>query len=251
MQIPPVNLKSSTSHILLLVTIMLAGCRTTGPLETNRPATLTQSELSRIGRQAWTDFQSKYPAVQDKKTIARVKTTLMRLVRSNDWRNKTWDVHVYANGPATAFILPPRYFAIQADLCSRLHSDSALAGVIAHLFGHMTAVHGSERLGKLLPANPEAENLNLVKLVELAYAGHATEPRETWRPFRPHHEHVADTLSVIYMARAGYKPKALLDVWDELSKTYDSLPLLLRVHPMSPERRGKLENALGRAQVWY
>lgn len=175
----------------------------------------------------------------------------MRLVRTNNWPNKTWEIHVYENGPATAFILPPRYFAIQADLCSRLHSDNALAGVIAHLFGHMAAVHGSERLGKLLRANDETQKSDLAKLIMLAYAGHAIDLEGTWRPFRPHHEHVADTLSVVYMARAGYDPKALLDLWDKLSKIYDSLPLLLRIHPLSPARRGKLENALGRAQVWY
>ncbi|MFO7821536.1 MAG: M48 family metalloprotease [Lentisphaeria bacterium] len=237
--------------VLWTLVLLTGGCRTVGPLNDARPDTVAQKEIEALVQKAWTDFKESTIATRDSLTEARVRNVFTRVNRAVTTSEAGWDVHVYDKGPASAFILPGQRLAVQAGFVNRLQTDAELAAVFAHLLAHQAAVHGTERLGKLLPANRGSDQRELSQLVMLAYRGFASNRASTWCTFKLQHETVADSLAVIYLSRAGFKPAAILTAWERLNREYENAPLFLQIHPMSTKRRGKLKQALEETAAWY
>jgi hypothetical protein len=156
---------------------------------------------------------------------------------------------------ANAVTLPGARILVGRKLVAFARSEDEIAGVLAHEFGHILQRDGERHVSALLRTvlkvsslgdRPDiAEKYN--RLVESQQRrGDVGSDRESEKE-----QQVADQLGIWLMARAGYPPKAYLDVFDRLaelqSKTGNWLSDLFgRTRPDAKRLRSALQatNAL-------
>jgi predicted Zn-dependent protease len=177
-----------------------------------------------------------------------------------------WEFVVFDSKEANAFCLPGGKVGVYAGLLPITRDDAGLATVIGHEVGHAVGHHGAERIseamvmqggqellaGTMSSADPKWQQATL-----LAYGAGAKVGREL--PHSRKQETEADHIGLVYMARAGYEPKAAVDFWKRFSdynKQHggggDSwLTKFLSTHPLDSERIQAIEQLLPEAQKEY
>lgn len=136
-----------------------------------------------------------------------------------------------------AFALPGGQIFITAALLNRLETEGQLAGVLGHEVGHVVARHGAEHLAK------QKLTQGLVGAAGTASdVGGARMAQAVGQMINLQHgrsdELESDELGVIFMAEAGYDPRALIGVMRilEAASGGSRQPEFSSSHP-SPENR--------------
>jgi predicted Zn-dependent protease len=141
--------------------------------------------------------------------------------------------------------------------------DAGLATVLGHEIGHAVSHHGAERLsqaqvldtgGKLLGEATHGAKPITQGAVSAAYGlggqlGYVL-------PHSRGQESEADHIGIIYMARAGYDPRAAIDFWQRFSvyiaqQGGSKVPSLLSDHPVDSKRIQQLQAWLPEAEQQY
>ena len=168
---------------------------------------------------------------------------------------------VFDSPQLNAFALPGGKVGVYSGLLKLAQSDAALATVMGHEIGHVTARHGSERMteamiisgvGALGAAVVEAKTDDPQKkqLFALAYGGAATGLRVL--PHSRANESEADRMGATYAARAGYDPRAAITFWEKMvaqkqaadksgATASGALGALLSTHPADEKRIADLK----------
>jgi len=124
---------------------------------------------------------------------------------------------------ANAFSLAGGRVYISRKLVALAQSDDELAGILAHELGHIVTHQGAVRMTRLF-----REVLHVTEVGDRAdIADKFHRFLETWRtkPVKVTFEHeeeeqyVADSVALFAVMRAGYAPKAYVDVLDRLQQT--------------------------------
>lgn len=158
---------------------------------------------------------AQYGRYDDEMLQAYVQSVGDKLAVVSHRQNLTYRFTVLDSPVINAFALPGGYIYITRGLMAYLNSEAELAAVLGHEIGHVTARHGIRQqsasqaagLGYLLgsiffPELQGGASQNLFKLMSGALlSGYGRE-----------HELESDGLGAEYLARAGYEPKAMIDV---------------------------------------
>ena len=147
---------------------------------------------------------------------------------------------------------------------SRVSSDAAAnaqAAVLGHEVAHAIARHGGERVSHTLlvqtglaatqAALSRGEPSTVQAVTSLLGAGAAVGVLLPWGRAQ---ESEADHLGLVYMAKAGYAPRAARDLWlrmDETSKGSLRPPEFLSTHPLPETRIRQIEGWLPEALTHY
>jgi predicted Zn-dependent protease len=153
-----------------------------------------------------------------------------------------------------AFALPGGQIFITHALLKRLKTPGQLAGVLAHETGHVVARHGAEQMAKQRltqgltgaaviasydPNNPNSRGSAAVammigQLINLKYS--RSDELE------------ADKLGVDFMAKAGYDPRAMIEVMEILKEASGGghSPEFFQTHPNPENREAKIEEEIKR-----
>jgi predicted Zn-dependent protease len=137
-------------------------------------------------------------------------------------------------------------------------SDAELAAIVGHEIGHVMARHGNERQsqaivaalgGSVLDAALQTSGIAGVSRQLLTGVYGTGAKVGVLLPYARTHESEADRLGLIYMARAGYDPKAALTVWRKLAayskrRGADMIPPILRTHPVDEQRIANIQKHL-------
>jgi len=172
------------------------------------------SEISQ-GRTNHPKIIAQYGRYEDEAVQDYVQAVGERLAAVSHRDNLIYRFTVLDSPVINAFALPGGYIYITRGLMAYLNSEAELAAVLGHEIGHVTARHGVRQqsaaqaanlgylLGSLffpeLRAGPSQEIFNLFGGALLSGYG-----RE--------HELESDGLGAEYLAKAGYEPKAMIDV---------------------------------------
>ncbi|WP_050762343.1 M48 family metallopeptidase [Desulfarculus baarsii] len=159
-----------------------------------------------------------------------------------------WEFNVVNSSQINAYAIPGGKVSITRGLITRMNSEDELAFVLGHEIGHVAARHSAAQYtrGVLVTA----------AVLGVAIAVSDSDYRELGvmaanvggvlllASYSRDQEREADALGMEYMARAGYNPKAAVDVlnlFQSLQKREPSaVETLLASHPLSAER---IENA--------
>jgi predicted Zn-dependent protease len=137
-----------------------------------------------------------------------------------------------------AFALPGGQVFITAALFKKMKSEDALAGVLGHEVGHVVARHSAEQMAKagllqgigMAAGTVMSEGGSNRQVAGMVNAALSTR-------YGRQDEYHSDEIGAILMHRAGYDPRALLEVMEVLKASGGSdQPEMLSSHPF-PENR--------------
>ena len=230
--------------------LFLSGCVATEyNLATNKEETLlfdTEKEI-KVGDSISRQLEAKYKIVTDIDINERVQKIAERIVEVCDRNDVVYIVKVIEGKDLNAVSLPGGYIYLFKGMVDKIKTDDALAGVVAHEVGHITARHAMKRmqasygatvLQVLAGASGRGDILSGVNIMLAS----------VFMAYSRQDEFEADRLAVKYTEKAGYDPKGMLAVIDLLREEQKKAPrrqlILFRTHPYLNERRAALNREI-------
>lgn len=255
--VSPTLCRALTAAALALA---LGGCVTEPETGRKRLILTSMSQETNLGRQSWDELKKEQPLSQDAaKTAAvvRVGTCLSRVITQPGFE---WEFKCFASDEMNAFCLPGGKVGVYEGLFKSLANDAELAAVVGHEIAHATARHGGERMTQAMAVGLAGLGL------QVALDSKDVENRELWMaayggvttvgvilPYSRVHEYEADEIGALYMARAGYDPRAAVTFWQKFaeSKAGAQVPEFLSTHPVDSNRVARLQQVMPRAMAEY
>lgn len=250
-------------HILCaaVAILLLAGttaCQSVPYTGRSRMLMTSESYEAESGREAWAELKKTEKISTDSRANTVVARVGKRIAEAADCKNFDWEFLVFQNQEANAFCLPGGKVGVYTGILKYMNCEAELAGVIGHEVGHAIARHGGERMTQSILQSVGASVLsesNQNEQIRQAY-GIITN-LGVILPYSRQHEHEADTLGLILMAKAGYDPSALIDFWRNFSNanknsgTLSVLEKFLSTHPLDSDRINAMQKQLPEAMKYY
>jgi len=187
-----------------------------------------------------------------------------RIARVADVPSYDWSFAlIKEDDTVNAWCLPGGKIGFYTGILPALRNEAGMAFVMGHEVAHATAHHSAERLSQqvallgglvglelYLAKNSEMELEQRAALYGALGVGAAVG---VVLPFSRFHESEADSIGVMYMARAGYPPRESIRVWERMEAEQDgfAIPAFLSTHPSHERRQVRLEEWMGRANKRY
>lgn len=220
----------------LLLLHVLVGC-TTSPTGRNQFIMVNDSQLDAQGRQVFMQMKKKAPVLSDPVVNARVNCVAKALLwQLPPAQRDGWEVKVFSDNTPNAFALPGRKIGVFTGMLKLAQSNDQLAAVIGHEISHVQARHSSERasmdmVSQLGQGVAEIAAPGAGQLVGLG------SQLGVLLPYSRTQEREADIMGQALMARAGFDPRASIDLWVLMQKQKQgSSPQFLSTHPDNDNR---------------
>ena len=250
----------------LLGLMFFSGC-TTNPVTGRKELTglvSPQQELQ-LGIQSFDQMKKEVPINHDPALNATVQRVGQRLaaVASKDMPDAKWEFVVFDSPEANAFCLPGGKVGVYKGILPITKDDAGLATVLGHEIAHAISHHGAERIsqGELMQAGGQllgeaTQNAKPVMQTGIAAVYGLGGQLGYTLPHSRNQESEADHIGLIYMARAGYDPRAAVDFWKRFSAYNEQqggskTPSLLSDHPVDSKRIQQLQDWLPEAERQY
>lgn len=196
----------------------------------------------------------------DSEGLERVNKIVSRLVPVIPQIKNNPKVYLLRDDSVNACCLPDGTIFVNTGTLSMIKNDDLLAAILAHELGHAAAQHGNEgfsRVLKILAVGVvveesmikfvrELDNNEGVFIVRYIYGLGASAAYDRPRDRRAEYE--ADRLGTRYLARAGYNPKAMLQLFEWFASINPegdrSFEDLFRTHPYHIERADNVRKVL-------
>ena len=232
---------------LLLVVLAIAGCATNPVTKKSELAFVSEQQEISIGSQQYQPSQQQAGGkfILDPALAAYVNEVGRKLVKVSDRPNLPFEFVVINDSVPNAWALPGGKLGINRGLLTELKSEAELAAVLSHEIVHAAARHGARSVeqGTLLAAGAAivsvlAADQKHAELIDFAAQGGAT--LLNFR-FGREHELEADQYGMDYLVRAGYDPKAAVELQETFvrlsgGKEANWLTGMFATHPPSQER---------------
>lgn len=234
----------------------LAACSTNPTTGRSQLSYLSRSEEISMGQQATPEITQEYGgAVNDQRLQAYLRRVGSSLAAQSegDAPSLPWSFTLLNSDEINAFALPGGKVFMTRGLASRLSDEAQMAAVLGHEIGHVTARHINDQIVRQTLAGVVATG------VAAAAASSESKAAQRYGPvavqiggslvllkFSRNQESEADELGMRYMTKAGYDPRAALDVMkvlDEATKG-GATPELLATHPYPDTRIERITKAL-------
>ena len=236
--------------------LALVGCQT---VQTTKPGAvgvdrkqsmmLSSAEVDASAAKAYqevlADAKKKGTLDRDPAQVERVRRVAHRLIPQtaafrSDAPGWDWEVNVISTKELNAWCMPGGKIVVYTGLIEQLKlTDDELAAIMGHEIAHALREHGRERASEAM-----AEGLALSilgALTGLSQGGMDLSQLvlnvTLTLPNSRQHETEADRIGVELAARAGYDPRAAVEVWEKMAKQANGAPpQILSTHP-APESR--------------
>ncbi len=190
----------------------------------------------------------------------RVRAIAQRLipqgVRFNEKaRAWAWEVNVIDAPTVNAFCMPGGKIVVFTGIMDKLQlSDDELAAIVGHEIGHALLEHGRARMSETVLKNA---GINLASAYfGLSHAGStalaSAAQLAVTLPYSRSHETDSDLVGIELAARAGYDPRAAVNVWKKMGAVSGGQPpQILSTHPAHGTRIRDLEAAMPQVMPLY
>ena len=239
---------------------ILISC-TTAPI-TGRSQLILLSEYQelRLGATAYSQAIKEGKKSTNKVYIDAVERVGFRIAPVTG-KNYQWEFTVLDSDLINAWCLPGGKIAFYEGILDIMENEAQIAAVMGHEIAHATARHGGERISLGILAQ--------IGSVALQIAMRDKDPAVQYAviqayiptvlvgailPFSRAHEHEADEIGLIYMARAGYNPEEAVKFWEimyEKNKDKKRPPAWLSTHPPTQKRIDEIKKLLPEVMEIY
>jgi predicted Zn-dependent protease len=238
----------------------LGGCSTVPVTGRQQLNMISLGQELELGLTSFEEMKRELPVSRDPGANALVQKVGRRIAAtaSKDLPNAKWEFVVFESEQANAFCLPGGKVGVYTGILPITRDESGLATVIGHEVAHAAAHHGAERMsqallmqtgGQVVGAFSSAASPAAQTAVATIY-GLGTQVGLAL-PHNRLQEAEADEIGLIYMARAGYNPRAALEFWArfaEATAQEGGPPWFLRTHPVTEDRIKHLREILPQAE---
>jgi predicted Zn-dependent protease len=245
--------------VALLLLLVAAGCETVPYTGRRQVQLVSANEEAQMGVQAYQQIVGKATLSTDTQSNALVQRVGSRIAAVTELPYQ-WEFRVIQDDKqANAFALPGGKVAVYTGMLAITQNEAGLAAVLGHEIAHVLARHGGERLSQQMGvqtvtqvlAGLASSNPATVQLVSAALGAGAQVG--VLLPWGRAQESEADHVGLILMAKAGYDPRAALDIWKRMAEAAKGQrgPEFLSTHPAEATRIQQIEGWLPEALTYY
>lgn len=241
------------ASIACAVLLAAAGCATS-PTGRDQLLIMSSSQMDAMGVQAFDQMRKEQPLEKDpaiNKYVKCIADAIAREVKSYD---AEWEVVVFKDDTPNAFALPGGKMGVHTGMLKVAENQDQLAAVLGHEVGHVLAQHSNERVSQ--------QQITNIGLTVAGQAGQLSGPTMTalglgaqyglLLPFSRTQESEADIIGLDLMARAGFDPRASVELWRNMGKQGGSAPPeFLSTHPAGETRIANLQHNMKPAMAEY
>lgn len=208
--------------------------------------------------------EKKVDEEADPKMARKVKEVTRRIAAVSHYPTFPYEAHFADVDVVNAWCAPGGKVMVYKGLFDvkkglvKTENDDELAAVLGHEIAHATARHVTEALSRnftILMAGQLALSAIAASgtgTVQNAFSRAIYEGINLYIPFYSRgNESEADRIGIMYTAKAGYNPKAAVDLWYRACKKRGDIYSLYASHPTSCSRAKNLEKLLPEAMAEY
>jgi beta-barrel assembly-enhancing protease len=207
-----------------------------------------------IGRRAQQDVRRQVPELRDATVNRYIGSLGRRIAARADGPRYPYSFDVANYREINAFALPGGPIWLHRGLIDAAQNEAQLAGVIAHEVAHIAERHAAEQFTKGTFANVGLGLLGAVlgegRGAQIAQLGAGFAANATMMKFSRDAEREADRKALLYMKRAGYDPRGMVEFLQVLRQRQGRDPRSVQVffssHPAPAERVRLLQQEANR-----
>jgi metalloendopeptidase OMA1, mitochondrial len=247
--------------LLALVLLAQTACETVPVTGRSQLLLIPEGTEVSMGLDSYQDVLKKSKVSTDARLNDQVTRVGRRIAEATGRTDYQWEFRVIDDQQANAFCLPGGKVAVYTGILPLTRDDAGLAAVLAHEVSHAVARHGGERLSQSLlvqsglaatqVALANRDPLVVQSVTALLGAGASVGLLLPWGRSQ---ESEADHLGLIYMARAGYDPRAARELWVRMAAASEGRqkgPEFLSTHPSDATRIAQIDGWLPEALQQY
>jgi predicted Zn-dependent protease len=197
----------------------------------------TEKEV-RIGEKAALKIAESEKIVIDVDVNEQAERILDRIVAVCDRKDIVYFIKIIDEDMVNAVSLPGGYIFLFRGIIDKAESEDEIASVIAHEVAHITARHGVKRMQKAYASM--ALQIASVQAGGRMGQGVSLALSSLFMEYSQEDEFESDQLSVKYLKKAGYDPKAMVTFLEKLRAERDRAPLhnhsYWKTHPNIDQR---------------
>jgi predicted Zn-dependent protease len=201
---------------------------------------MTESQEKALGKQADEQIVAQYGLVDDPSLQAYVESVTAKLVPVSHRPELGFTFRVLDDPVVNAFALPGGYVYITRGILAYLEDEAAMAGVLGHEIGHVTARHGAKQYTKQTLLGLGIGIGSVVSEKFAQYSGLAGGAAQLLLlKYSRDDERQADQLGVEYATRSGYDTEEMARFFhtlQQLTAGGQRLPAWQSTHPDPGER---------------
>jgi predicted Zn-dependent protease len=202
----------------------------------------------------------------DAARVAQLKEMVRRISSVSDLPNLPYEVILIQTNVVNAMAAPGGKIMVYEGLWNPkdglVKDDDELAAVLAHEIAHVNCRHSTEAMTKVMLANGAAlvgvvatANTKYEKWGQYGAAGGLFVYNGMWMTrYSRMDENEADRVGLMYMAKAGYDPRAALRIWERAAQKRtgsDPASSIFSTHPPDAVRLQNLRTKLPSALAVY
>ena len=240
--------------------LLLAACETVPYTGRSQLILLPESTELQMGQQAYGEVLHKSNIARDPAANEQVERVGRRIAIATGRTDYRWQFTLIENKEANAFCLPGGKVAVYTGILPVAQDDTGLAVVLGHEIAHAIAHHGAERISQSLLvqtglaatqiALANRDPMMVQQVSSLLGAGATVGVILPWSRAQ---ESEADHLGLIFMAKAGYDPRAAIAFWQHMMQMAKGPrpPQFLSDHPSDETRVRQIEAWMPEAMNYY
>ncbi|MCH7829091.1 MAG: M48 family metallopeptidase [Proteobacteria bacterium] len=239
---------------LVFTTIVVAAC-STSPTGRTQIIWKSDAEMEAQAARAFNAMKSSMPLTTNRAKIDFVACVAQAVVSELDppYSDIEWELAIFENKEVNAWAMPGGKIGVNTGILDITENEHQLAAVIGHEIAHVTARHSNERASRASLTGIGIDALAII--LGGGFTGGTYTAQQALGagaafgfalPMSRGQETEADIVGLEYMAKAGFDPRASVDLWQNMTALSDkSPPEMLSTHPASATR---IENLISRWQ---
>ncbi|MBM3860309.1 MAG: M48 family metallopeptidase [Verrucomicrobia bacterium] len=255
--------RNNLTFVALLAAVVLTGCSTVPITGRSQLLLISSQQEVALGMTEFEKIKKQSRISHDPTWAPMLQRIGSRISAIAPLPNAQWEF-VLLDDPKTvnAFCLPGGKVSVYTGILGIAKDEGGLATIVGHEIAHAVARHGSERMshGILVQAGGVVLDTAMQSRTEANRQAFMTAYGLASQvgfllPYSRKQEYEADHLGVIYMARAGYDPRAAVELWQRFaaySKQHpNNTPSFLRTHPVDEARIAQIQKLMPAALKEY
>lgn len=194
------------------------------------------------------------PVNEDRARLAQLQTMVDRISAASDLPQLPYEVMLIQTNIVNAMAAPGGKIMVYEGLWNPdnglARDDDEIAAVLAHEIAHVNCRHSTEAMTRALPANilttigvAAAKDTKYEDFAQIAAAGGLFLYNGIWMTkYSREDEAEADAVGLMYMAKAGYDPRAALRIWERSASQRTGRDPAQSIFSTHPPDAARLEN---------